>query len=160
MSEKARGEQRSEHAGFVDHNKRFKGDWRGGHGQICLLKRPCSQSQFPFIEHTFLSTAREEDWLDQLWWTPSLWRVQMHEALWNRFTRCCQQGRRGKKSFSLARVLWGRLLHSASLAESHHSYLTVKNCSWDWEEEVVVAVCRVLWVIGGKKGNVVHLIAF
>lgn len=35
-----------------------------------------------------------------------------------------------------------------------------KNDSWDQEKEVVVAVCRLLWVIGGKKGKVAHLIAF
>lgn len=35
-----------------------------------------------------------------------------------------------------------------------------KNDSSDQEKEVVVAVCRLLWVIGGKKGKVAHLIAF
>lgn len=75
--------------------------------------------------------------------------MKMHKV-GNRFNRCCQQGRRGKKSFSLARFLWGPLLDSTSLAKLHHPYLIVKNCSWDGEEEVVVAVCRLLWIIGGK----------
>jgi len=35
-----------------------------------------------------------------------------------------------------------------------------KNDSWAQEKEVVVVVCRLLWVIGGKKGRVAHLIAF
>lgn len=43
----------------------FKGSGRGGHGQTCVLKRPCSfspfsQSQFSFTGHTFLRHTREE----------------------------------------------------------------------------------------------------
>lgn len=46
--------------------KGFKEGQRAGCGQTCLLKRHYSQILFPFIKHTFLNTAREEDWLDQL----------------------------------------------------------------------------------------------
>lgn len=45
----------------------FKGSGQGGHGQTCVSKRPCSfspfsQSQFPFMGHTFLRHTREESW--------------------------------------------------------------------------------------------------
>lgn len=85
--------------------------------------------------------------------------MKMHKAPGNRFNRCCQQGRRGKKSFSLDRFLWGPLLDLAYLAQLQHPDLIFRN-SWDPEEEMVLVVCRLLWVIGSKKGKVACLIAF
>lgn len=76
--------------------------------------------------------------------------MKMHKAPGNRPNRCCQQGRRVEKCFGLARFLWRPLLDSASPAELHCPDLVFKNNSWDWEGEVV-AVCRLLWVTGGKK---------
>lgn len=85
--------------------------------------------------------------------------MKMRKAPGNPCNRCCQQGKRRKKSFSLARFLWGPLFDLASLAELQHPDLIFRN-SWDPEEEMVVAVCRLLCVIGGKKGRMAHLIAF
>lgn len=84
--------------------------------------------------------------------------MKMHKAPGNQSNRCCQQGRRWEKSFSLARFLWGPLLDLASMAELQCADLIFRN-SWDPEEVVVLAVYRLLWVIGGKKGKVAHLIA-
>lgn len=56
------------------------------------------------------------------------------------------------EELQFSQIPLGPLLDLASLAELQRADLIFRN-SWDPEEEVVLAVCRLLWVIGGKEGK-------
>lgn len=54
------------------------------------------------------------------------------------------------EELQFSQIPLGPLLDLASLAELQRTDLIFRN-SWDPEEELMLAVCRLLWVIGGKK---------